>query len=136
MRPLTEKEMKSLPPGRWYKIKGTKTWDPSLGKYVEKKERGVYVPKPKPKMYGNLPASVIDRVGVDNGSVGTVPRGHDPRKVGPVARRKSSFVAQQTALALSAVHGFLSWVGHLLARTGGRIRSLALGAVRHLPGRD
>lgn len=135
MRPLTEKEMKSLPPGKWYKIKGTKTWDPSLGKYVEKKERGVYVPKPKPKMYGNLPASVIDRVGLDNGRVKSVSGGHDPGTPGPMARRKSSFVGQQAALAMSALHGFASWFRHLLVRTGGRIRSLALGAVRHLFGR-
>lgn len=135
MRPLTAKELKSLPPGKWYKIKGTKTFDPSLGKYVEKTERGVYLPKPKPKMYGNLPASVIDRINVDNGRVKSVSGGHDPGKIGPMAGRKPSFVGKQAALALSALHGFASWVRHLLARTGRRVRSLALGAVRRLFGR-
>ena len=135
MRPLTEKEMKSLPPGKWYKIKGTKTWDPQQKKYVEKTERGVYVPKPKPKMYGNLPASAIDRLNVDNGRVRSVPGGYDPGKAGPVARRKSSSLVQQASLALSSLYGFFSRVGHLLARFGGRVRSLALGAVRHLSGR-
>ena len=136
MKPLTEKEMKSLPPGKWYKIKGTKTFDPSLGRYVEKTERGVYVPKPKPKMYGNLPASVIDRINVDNRRVSSFSGGHDPGKAGPVARRKSSFVDQQAALALSAVHGFLSRVDHLLAGIGRRIRSVVVDSVRHLFGRD
>lgn len=135
MRPLTEKEMKSLPPGKWYKIKGTKTWDPQLGKYVEKKERGVYLPKPKPKMHGNLPASVIDRVRMDNGNIKPIPGGHDSGKAGAMARRKPSGLGQQASLALSALYGFHSRVGHLLARFGGRVRSLALGAVRHLSGR-
>ena len=135
MRPLTAKELKSLPPGKWYKIKGTKTFDPSLGKYVEKTERGVYVPKPKPKMYGNLPASVIDRVNVDNGRVKPVSGGHDPGKIGPMAGRKPSFVGKQAALALSSVHGFLSRNGNVFLRPFLRIRSLAVAAVRRLFGR-
>lgn len=135
MRPLTAKELKSLPHGKWYKIKGTKTFDPSLGKYVEKTERGVYVPKPKPKMYGNLPASVIDRVNVDNGRVKPVSGGHDSGKVGPTIRRNVPGLGQQAALALSSVHGFLSRNGGVLLRPFLRIRSLAVAAVRRLFGR-
>ena len=108
---------------------------PPAKEIVEKTERGVYVPKPKPKMYGNLPASAIDRLNVDNGRVRSVSGGHDPGKAGPTARRKPSSLGKQASLALSALYGFRSRLGHLLARLGGRVRSLALGAVRHLSGR-
>ena len=72
---------------------------------------------------------------VDAGDKLPVSGGHDPGAAGPVAGRESTGVGKQTALALSAVYGFFSRVGHLLDFRRWRVWAVAVGAVRRLFGR-
>lgn len=46
---LTKKQIQDLPPGKRYVIKGTKEFDPSKGKYVERTNRASYTIQKKSK---------------------------------------------------------------------------------------
>lgn len=137
MRPLTEKEMKSLAPGKWYKIKGTKVWDPQQKKYVEKTARGVYLPKPtiKPKTIAEFHRTIVDRFPVDSRGKRPVPGGDDSGKTGSMEGRKPTRLVQQARMALSYVYGLGSRLYRFLAgwaRTG--VARNIVGALRGLFG--
>ena len=71
---------------------------------------------------------------VDAGDKLPVSGGHDPGASGQVAGRESTPVGKQTPVALSAVYGFFSRVGHLLDFRRWRVWVVAVGSVRRLFG--